>query len=198
MVKMQRSPFKPEIERFRQYIADKYHHRTVINGEKTDLPITTIYFIEKAFNRSLPAVLYVNNKYYDRLTGIAYEGKRDPLVELLTHDAYFIQAELLPEDFRDDLIRILSIFSPKYRILLGKDDRYIDLPDELINKYKDKVLRLMVKRLQLAEKDSVLITKLDLEKSYEKEWEDIHKALEKERTGNREVSRRAKLETTQR
>ncbi len=190
MIEMQKSSILPEISRFRQYIADKYHHRSQINGKEYDLPITTIYIVEKTFNSKLPPILYVKNQYIDRLTGKPYEGEPDEFVDLLNHESYFIQSALLPDDYRNELLRILSIFSPNYKIRLGKKERYIDLPEELIDRFKDKILHKIIRRLQLAENDNKLTTALDLEISYEDEWERTLIALEQERKAKEELMKK--------
>ena len=182
MVEMQKSAFPPEITRFRKYISEKYHHKTKINNEEIDLPIITIYLIEKAFNSMLPPILYVANKYYDRLTNEQYKGQRDPFVDLLIHEAYFIQTSLLPIDLKNDLLRVLSIFSPKYQYGLGKSERrFIEIDHKELNRYKDKLLNLIIRRLEIASTNNKLLTALDLELEYEKEWENLEKIAELER-----------------
>ncbi len=187
MIELQKSPFKPEVSRFRQYLSDKYHHKTIINNKELDLPITTIYILEKVFNEKLPSVLYVKNQYYDRLTGKSYNGDRDEFVDLLNHESYFIQTSLLPSDFRDNLIRILSIFSPHYKIKHGKSERYINLPENDLNRFKDKILSRIIRRLQLGENDNNLTTALQVEISYEDEWDATLKALKTERKEKQEA-----------
>ena len=180
MVEMQKSPFPPEISRFRKYLSEKYHHKTKIDGEETDLPIITIYLIEKIFNPNLPAVLYVKNQYYDRLTNKPYQGERDAFVDLLVHEAYFIQTSLLPIDLKNDLLRVLSIFSPKYQYGLGREDRrFIEIDDQELNRYKDRLLNLIIRRLAAASTNRKLLTALDIELEYEKEWENLERLAEK-------------------
>ena len=174
MVEMQKSPFAPEVSRFRQYISDKYHRRTKLDDkdESLDLPIKTIYLIEKTFNKKLPAILHVKNDYYDRLTGQKYEGEHDEFVDLLVHEAYFIQTKELPRDMQNDLIRVLSIFSPKYQIKLGKEEkRFVEIDDNELNRYKDHLINMIIKRLNLGGKNNKLLTALDIEINYENEWE---------------------------
>ena len=179
IIEMQKSPFPPEVSRFRKYLSEKYHHKTKIDGEEVDLPIITIYLIEKSFNKNLPAILHVANKYYDRLTKKAYQGEKDPFVDLLVHEAYFIQAENLPPDMKDNLLRVLSIFSPAYQIRLGKEDaRFIEINEKELNRYKDKLLNLIIRRLNTGVKNNKLLTALEVEISYENEWEKLLKEKE--------------------
>ena len=181
MIEVQKSPFPPEVSRFRQYLSEKYHHKTIIDDEEQDLPIKTIYLIEKTFNSNLPSVLHVANDYYDRLTGIKYTGNKDQFVDLLVHEAYFIQTNLLEGDFKNDLMRVLSIFSTKYQINLGKQKRFIELNEEEINRYKDKLLSLIIRRLNIGTNDRKLLTALDVEIRYENEWDKMERKLLEER-----------------
>ncbi len=193
MVEMQKSPFPPEITRFRKYLSEKYHHKTKIDDEELDLPIITIYLIEKVFNRKLPPILYVKNQYYDRLTNELYEGERDPFVDLLVHESYFIQTGLLPIDLKNDLLRVLSIFSPQYQYGLGRDDRrFIEIDEQELNRYKDKLLNLIIRRLATASSNHKLLTALDLELEYEREWENLEKIVERERKEKKEALKREK------
>lgn len=61
IIEVQKSPFIPEIGRFRNYLADKYRKKSSIpeneSSTETYLPIKTIYLVEDVFNRNLPAVL---------------------------------------------------------------------------------------------------------------------------------------------
>jgi len=176
MVEMQKSPFAPEVSRFRQYISDKYHHKTKLadKDEAKDLPIKTIYLIEKTFNKKLPAILHVKNDYYDRLTGKKYTGEHDEFVDLLVHEAYFIQTQELPSDMKNDLIRVLSIFSPKYQIKLGKEEkRFINVDEKELNRYKDKLISLIIRRLDLGKNNNKLLTALNVEIDYETKWEQL-------------------------
>ena len=191
MIEMQKSPFPPEITRFRKYLSEKYHHKTKIGDEEVDLPIITIYLIEKIFNQKLPPVLYVKNQYYDRLTNMPYQGERDPFVDLLVHESYFIQTGLLPIDLKNDLLRVLSIFSPEYQYGLGRDERrFIEIDERELNRYKDKLLNLIIRRLESAFTNRKLLTALDLELEYEREWENLEKIVERERKEKKEALKR--------
>ena len=195
MIEMQKSPFPPEITRFRKYLSEKYHHKTKIDGKELDLPIITVYLIERIFNPKLPPVLYVSNKYYDRLTNKTFEGERDPFVDLLVHEAYFIQTGLLPTDLKNDLLRVLSIFSPKYQYGLGKEERrFIEIDEKELNRYKDKLLNLIIRRLENASTNRKLLTALDLELEYEKEWENLEKIAERERKEKEKALKKAEQE----
>lgn len=123
-IEMQKSYLSPHIDRFREYTGAEYSKPSKVqkivrknkNGEdiehikKDYLPIITIYFIEKAFNSSLPSVLKVGKEYYDVLQHQPYPGKKDKFVEILTHEAYFIQIEKLPPELKEEF-EVLKIFN---------------------------------------------------------------------------------------
>jgi hypothetical protein len=130
------------------------------------LPIKTIYLVEDIFNPSLPAVLGRRGQYFDELESTPYLGDRDRVVELFNHDSWFIQTELLPLEFKDELMYVLSVFAPAFRT--SKSDRYIDVPDNDLLVKKHKILERMIRRLEAATKDKEVNTAVDLEMEYEK------------------------------
>ncbi|TAE01865.1 MAG: hypothetical protein EAZ97_02950, partial [Bacteroidetes bacterium] len=135
LIEVQKSPFTPEIGRFRKYLAEKYKNISVLqteNGEEQAyLPIKTIYMIEKAFNQSLPSILKSNNQYIDVLRKKEYKGTKDEFVALLTHEAYFIQLEILPYDIKNSVLRLLNMFTTRFR---EKDERFVDYPEQDVEK----------------------------------------------------------------
>ncbi len=169
VIEVQKSPFIPEIGRFRNYLADKYRRKSVyhLDGEQKEyyLPIKTIYLVEEIFNPALPAVLGRRGQYFDELENTLYLGGRDKVVELFSHDAWFIQTELLPPEFKDELMYVLSVFAPSFRT--SKTDRYIDVPDNDLLVKKHKILERMIRRLEAATKDKEVNTAVDLEMEYE-------------------------------
>ena len=169
VIEVQKSPFIPEIGRFRNYLADKYRRKSVysLGGEQVEyyLPIKTIYLVEDIFNPALPAVLGRRGQYFDELENTPYLGGRDRVVELFNHDTWFIQTELLPQEFKDELMYVLSVFAPSFRT--SKTDRYIDVPDSDLLVKKHKILERMIRRLEAATKDKEVNTAVDLEIDYE-------------------------------
>ena len=122
-IEMQKSYISPHIDRFREYTGAEYSTpykiekqtrpgkdgKVIEYTKKHYLPIITIYFIEEVFNAQLPAVLKVGKDYYDVLGHKQYKGVKDKFVEILTHEAYFIQIKKLPKDLREDY-EVLKIF----------------------------------------------------------------------------------------
>jgi hypothetical protein len=75
---------------------------------------------------------------------------------------------------KNDLIRVLSIFSPKYQIKLGKEEkRFIDVDEKELNRYKDKLISLIIRRLDLGKNNNKLLTALNVEIDYETKWEQL-------------------------
>ena len=107
IIEVQKSPFIPEIGRFRNYLAEKYARQSTFKTKDKQveeyLPIKTIYFVAKDFNASLPVILCRKGTYYDILLNKIYEGARDEYVELLNHDSWFIFTERLPQDMKQEL-----------------------------------------------------------------------------------------------
>ena len=122
-IEVQKSSIQPKIESFRNYLSEKYRKYTTINGKEIYLPIRTIYIIEKTFNKNLPSVLKVDRNYINVLTQKKYEGAKDKFVELMTHDAYFIQTRLLPPNLENEITRVLSFFTRMFAIKIPKGQK---------------------------------------------------------------------------
>ncbi len=193
MVEVQKSPFKPAIGRFRKYVAEKYKHKSVLpipkkeqaEGEEETppstayLPMKTIYFIEETFNDKLPGILHRSGQYYNALDKSCFEGARDEFVELLNHDSWFIQLHCLPNDLKNRIIKILSVFTDWYRD--KNDKRYLDYPSDDIEKIKDRLLRRILNRLLAAAANDQLKLELELEIEYEDDYELLLNRLEKQK-----------------
>jgi predicted transposase/invertase (TIGR01784 family) len=99
---------------------------------------------------------------------------------------------------KNDLLRVLSIFSPRYQITLGKEKRFIEIDEAELNRYKDKLINLIIRRLSLAKEDNKLLTALDIEIDYENRWERLErerneykKRVEQERKEKEEARKQA-------
>jgi multidrug resistance efflux pump len=171
MIEVQKSPIAPEISRFRHYIADKYRRKSTVEGAEKYIPIKTIYLVEEVFNAQLPAVLGRRGTYYDELENTQYSGERDSLVELFNHDSWFIQTELLPPEFKDELYYVLSVFAPNYRT--SRQDRYIVIENEELLIKKHRILERILRRLQAATQNTEVNTAVEMEIDYEKYIENI-------------------------
>ncbi|NJN77116.1 MAG: hypothetical protein HC803_01305 [Saprospiraceae bacterium] len=170
MIEVQKSPFVPEIGRFRNYLAEKYKGKSVVpskNGtEEKYLPLKTIYLIEDVFNKNLPSVLKRGACYYDVINQKEYTGEKDNFVELLTHESWFIQVRQLPEDMQNSLLNLLSIFTPLYR---SENQRYLDFPieEDELEKIKNRVLRRILRRLLSAVTNDKVKSQMEMEIEYE-------------------------------
>ena len=189
MIELQKSPFKPEISRFRLYLAEKYRTKSSVPPPKAKpatketpetteedlrfLPIKTIYLIEETFNDKLPSILKRTGLYYNVLDKNYYEGKRDEFVELLNHDSWFIQLKLVPHDLQQRIVQVLSVFTGWYRD--PGDLRFIDYPDENLREMKDKLLHRILKRMLAAAGDEKLKLEVTLELEYENYYEKMLK-----------------------
>jgi len=205
MIELQKSPFKPEISRFRLYLAEKYRTKSSVPPPKAKpatketpetteedlrfLPIKTIYLIEETFNDKLPSILKRTGLYYNVLDKNYYEGKRDEFVELLNHDSWFIQLKLVQHDLQQRIVQVLSVFTGWYRD--PGDLRFIDYPDENLREMKDKLLHRILKRMLAAAGDEKLKLEVTLELEYENYYEKMLK--ETAEAQQREAEARQKL-----
>ena len=157
-VEVQKSYIAPKVATFRTYIAEKYKKPSTINDKEIYLPIKTIYFIEETFNNKLPALLKVNREYIDVLNHKKYNGEEDEFVNQMTHEAYFIQTELVPGDMQNEITRVLNFFTNKFHIKIPKGKkinetqkrkitRELNIPDEIMGNIKDNLFSRIITRL---------------------------------------------------
>ncbi len=168
-IEVQKSPFIPELGRFRKYVSEKYarksKYKTRDGVENDYLPIITIYFVDKSFNRIIPPVLRRKGMYWDVLNKQKFDGAKDQYVELLAHDSWFIQIDNLPPDLKNELLYCLSVFAPWFRNV--ENQRFIEIPEDHDGLEKYALLTKIVRRLQLAGKNREVETALELEISLE-------------------------------
>lgn len=182
-IEVQKSPFAPELGRFRKYVSEKYARKSTYKpdsgkAESEYLPLKTIYFVDKSFNPDLPAVLRRKGDYWDVLNRQAYTGDKDRFVELLNHDSWFIQIESLPPDLQNDLLYVLSIFAPWVRD--AEDERYINVPHIEKSFAKYELLSKIIRRLKLAGKSREVEAALEMEISLESYIEENQRKAEEE------------------
>lgn len=177
IIEVQKSYIVPAIGRFRNYISEKYGKKSIIGDEQKYLPIKTIYLIEETFNKNLPPVLGRKGVYYDELEEKPFQGERDEMVELFNHDSWFIQTKLLPKNFKDELMYVLSVFAPWFKD--SESDRFIIIPDDNIMFQKQKLLIRILRRLEAATKSESLNRNLDMEIDYENYMDNLIETTEK-------------------
>jgi len=202
IIEVQKSPFIPEIGRFRNYLAEKYSKQStykITNQQVVEyLPIKTIYIIDKDFNSELPVILKRKGIYYDVLLEKIYEGERDAYVELLNHDSWFIQVTRLPKDLKTELLRVLSVFAPWMR---DSDERFINVEEKDLLEKKHKLYKRILQRLKAAKSKDKLLLSLETEYKMEKEIDDnlqkaeIYKQQAEEERKQKEEERQLKEES---
>jgi len=198
VIEVQKSPFIPEINRFRNYVAEKYAKVSTykVNESQVEehLPIKTIYLLDKKFSDTLPAVLHRKGEYYDVLYQRKYEGEKNKYVELLSHDSWFIQIEKLPPDLKNDLAIILSVFAPWLRD--PEQEFYINVEEEMLSK-KHALLQKILRRLENATHNKNLLLTLDTERKIEDEIDKYQKQIEEAQKKEKEALAKEKEERRQ-
>ena len=123
LIEVQQALKPYNIVRFRTYIGEQYKNKdniTTIDDKVVKvMPIVAIYLLGFKLTGTSQVAIKIKRSGDDLLDGGDVEIK-DPLVEALTHDAYFIQvSRIRPEIFDNlknssDLLKILSIFEQNY------------------------------------------------------------------------------------
>jgi len=123
LIEIQQSPKPTDLIRFRTYLGEQYKKQDniVISGEMIEkaMPIVIIYMLGFVFPEIATVAVKTNRTYIDIINGGKVENK-NPFIESLTHDAYFIQIPRIKREMYadweniSDLMKMLSIFEQDY------------------------------------------------------------------------------------
>ncbi len=180
-IEVQKSTIQPKIDAFRNYVAEKYRKYSTLEGKEVYLPLKTIYIIEKTFNKDLPAILKVGRDYINVLTKEKYEGERDNFVNLMTHEAFFIQTKLVPSDLENEITRVLNFFTRMFAVKIPKGKkltkaqkrkiaRELEISDEVIDKINDKLFQRMLTRLFAGNSDRQVQLNVELSQRWQDDF----------------------------
>ena len=123
MIEIQRSDKPTDMLRFRTYIGEQYKQldTVTVNDNKIEdsLPIVVIYMLGFPLSSTNAIGVKADRRYFDIIKGVEIESK-DPFIECLTHDGYFIQIPRISADtYKDwencsELEQMLSLFEQDY------------------------------------------------------------------------------------
>jgi hypothetical protein len=164
LIELQKIKHALNVMRFRRYLGDNYSKEDNIfisdgTSIKTPLPIVTIYILGFPLDNLATAVVKIHRQYKDVLTDTILENAKDDFVELLTHDSYFIQVRLLPNETKTKLERVLQIFNPRFKT---EDLHTLDFTGNT----DEPIVQKMLNRLQRAIVSDEVRRKMDFEDEF--------------------------------
>jgi hypothetical protein len=125
LIEIQQSPKPTDLMRFRTYLGEQYKQQDniIIKGDKIEkaIPIVIIYMLGFVFPDIATIAVKTNRTYIDIINGGKIENK-NPFIESLTHDAYFIQIPRISREMYanweniSELMKMLSVFEQDYFI----------------------------------------------------------------------------------
>ena len=193
LIEIQKARLNQDIVRFRRYLGQEYSDKNNLlektEGNKTVLtaiPLLTIYFLGYSLNQVREPVIRVTREYINAVTGEKIT-QRDEFIEGITHDSHIIQIPYLKQEFRTDLLSILSLFDQNLKV---KDGHLLDIDEAKYPKKYHHVIR----RLQKAVSESKVRNLMDLEDEVVSELQERARTIEKERTAKEKARATAKKE----
>jgi len=164
LIEIQKAGKEVDLMRFRNYLGEQYKKEDIVNGQKTALPLKTIYVLGFKLPTIESPCVHIERQYKDMLTDQII-NKRSQFIEKLTHDSYIVQVERVTGKYQTRLEKLLSIFEQSHFI----DERGIlkEYPYEVTS----KELRLMVEILHHSGTDPE--TRKEIEKEQEG-WRSIN------------------------
>jgi hypothetical protein len=185
LIEIQKAKLNQDIVRFRRYLGQEYSDKNNLmektEGNKTVLiaiPILTIYFLGYSLNQVREPVIRVTKEYINAVTGEKIT-QRDEFIEGVSHDSHIIQIPYLKQEFRSDLLSILSLFDQNLKV---KDGHLLDVDEA---KYPQKYHQV-IRRLQKAVSEPKVRKLMDLEDEVVSELQERARTIEKERTAKEE------------
>ena len=150
LIEIQKSKKPTDLLRFRTYLGEQYK-QTDTKKSKDDrpedvLPIVIIYMLGFTLSEIGSIAVKVNRTYIDMLCGDELKYK-NPFIECLTHDAYFIQVPRIDRNTYaewercSELEQMLSLFEQNYFV---EEDFYKRYPYPIT----DKRIKKMVETLE--------------------------------------------------
>lgn len=164
LIELQRIKQMLDVMRFRRYLGDNYRKKDdTINEmgkqEKKPLPIITIYFLGFSLENLPYPIIKIDREYKDLANQCVIKTK-EPFIELLTHDAYFIQLKYLKGKTSTKLENILQVFSQQYET---ENKQQLDFKGDLTEPLTQKI----VNRLGRAIANEEMRNKMDMEDELE-------------------------------
>ncbi|NJN77977.1 MAG: hypothetical protein HC803_06290 [Saprospiraceae bacterium] len=109
LIEIQKAKSQIDLMRFRNYLAEQYKKKELVDNEKVALPITTIYILGFNLPEIESACIFVERQYRDLINQITLTQKSD-FVEKLTHDSYVVQVNRITDRYQSRLDQLLSVF----------------------------------------------------------------------------------------
>jgi hypothetical protein len=113
LVEIQKAQKKIDVMRFRNYLAEQYKKEDTVDGEKTLLPITTIYILGFTLPEIETACIKVERNYRDLINKTVI-ARKSRFIESLTHDSYVVQTGRITDRYQTRLDKLLSVFEQAY------------------------------------------------------------------------------------
>ena len=165
LIEIQQSRKLSDVLRFSSYIGKQYIHRNIEAKEKKEkkdiqkdesgtktvkpLPLVVIYLLGYQMPTNQHIAVKIDRSGIDILEGSKVEIK-DPLMEILTHEAYFIQVSRITEQMYaewetcSELMKLLSLFEQNYFV----EQKHTKIYPHKINPKTNKILHKMLKSLE--------------------------------------------------
>lgn len=182
LIEIQKAGKEVDLMRFRNYLGEQYKKEDLVDGEKTVLPIKTIYILGFKLPTIESPCLHIERQYRDMLTDEMMD-KRSHFIERLTHDSYVVQVERIGDKHQTRLEKLLTIFEQAH--FIDENGILKDYPYDL----DEDEFKLIVDILHHTGTDPVTRKEIETEKEawrtvnamFERRERELMDELEKER-----------------
>jgi hypothetical protein len=177
LIEIQKALKITNLNRFRNYIAEQYKRKDVIDGKETSLPIIAIYILGFELPEITTSCVRVNKNYFDAI----HEEDMDVeshFIERIMHNCVVVQTRKIEKErYKTNLDKLLSVFI---------QDNFAD--DETIKYYhyliEDKNIRRITDILHYCASDEKERKKM---KAEIEAWEQFQELLESSEKDNLQI-----------
>lgn len=178
IIELQKASVGTNALRFRHYLGNQY--QSVVEsrqGKPESLPIISIYLLGYNIDQSLPMVVHVDRSYRNAVTKelVSLDMPRHEFIELLTHDAYFVQIPRIDGSLATELERVLSVFDQQRK--LENDRHRLEVDINPVHSYP--LLKRIYRILNKVQEDPEIERAMNLEDLFILEQQDAAQAERK-------------------
>ncbi len=188
-IEIQKAQVATEIMRFRNYLGQQYSDESNKQDDGRPLHIIAIYLLGHTIPEFSEPIVYVGPSYTDsnnntiEMNTPQNEENLMPFIRSLTHDVVVVQIPLLEERPKNYAEEIMSIFDQRYKTDI--DSKFIDF----LENNKDEGLNAIVSRLRYGASDRTLRRRMDLEREYYEQLQELTSAKQEAEEAKQEADK---------
>ncbi len=184
LIEIQKTRNQADVMRFRNYLAEQYKKKDLVDDDDLILPIVSIFILGFNLPEINSACIHVERQYRDMVEDKILTEKSE-FIEQLTHDTFIVQALRIGKRYQTRLDRLLSLF---------EQDNFIDdskIVKEFTYEAEEEEIKMMAEILYYTGTDPESRKNIEAEKEA---WRTVNALIESNEKELRASFRKAQKE----